>query len=773
MKKFLSIFLAALLLMSSVVSVSALSLNEANDAALLFPANKVSVSGNTITLTDHINGIAAGEENPGGYLDYNDPIVFESGTYVVDLNGFSIYPQVEQGANFIIKSGANVTIKNSHDNFASISGLVHVEQDATFVAENMAIDGSLENYGTVTLNNADVCYFTTSLGSLTINGGNFSGGVTIETGKAYINGGSFNGIAQFDGEMYITDCQTSSGTYGLYIARNADVTVLTGGEFLPLDTGDPEYPYIEGVALDVAAPQGTVFTQDYIKKFIPDGYRVVCDGFTATDVGYDDETGNLDWFVAYNAVRILPTPDKYSAVMKKITNSDVWTVVANPPEDSGDSEFLLSAIARSLVNDKNYEVWAVCGDEPFNPNRATIYIRDLTTNKEEEYYVDVEYKAPDAEIQKLVDKKLEAMKSGDGEWKFYDLEDLYLINYLTTVKDGSVEGYEAINFAKDFIDDVGGGSFTFGMDTRLGGGPNMFLSYEGGHTIILYNGAVYATTEGGVTYKRVIYVPEDTTDNTEAYMAAATKRIKDYFGEDSDISLKVGGRFSEIEDGIWETEKKELGVTTNVDSYFILTVDGAEYDFVIAKTDKENETHRLSAPHYKATDIITNIGISTDNPSVPFDASPTIELVKNDIIKNALRTEHYFAYDITLYSSSLGANITKLDSGKFTVEIPLPDGWQSKLLTIKYIDDNGKTQEHSIINDYSKDMFARFETDHFSTYALVEKTGSLIPLPTIVQPNVPETPKTGDNSNVALWILIMAISLLGALVTAKQIKTTK
>lgn len=766
MKKFLSIFLALLLLMSSVVSVSALSLKEPNDATLLFPENKVSVQGNTITLTDNIHGVAAGVQNPGGYLDHNDPIVFESGTYVVNLNGFTISPSVDGGPCFIIKSGTNVTVKADEDSTGDLYGMISVEQGATFVADNIYINGDIDSDGTVTLNNASVSSFTTSRGTITINNSNCYGGITIESGKAYINGGVFGGISQFDGEMYITDCETSSGANGLYIDRNADVTVLSGGKFLPFETGDPEFPYIEGVALDVAAPEGTVFTQDYIDKFVPDGYRVVCDGFTSRDVGFDDKTGLLDWFVAYNMVQILPTPDKYSDVMKKITDSTVWTVVANPPEDSGDSEFLLSAIARSLINDKNYEVWAVCGDEPFNPNRATIHIRDLTTNEKQEYYVDVEYKTPDAEIQKLVDKKLEVMKSTDGEWKFYDLDDLYLVNYLTTIKDGGVEGHEAINFARDFINDVGGGKFTFGMDTRLGGGPGMFMHYEGGHTIILYDGAVYATTEGGVTYKFVIYIPEDTEDTAEAYLAAAQKRIKDYFGENSDISLEIGGTLSGLNQQDLAAEQEEIGFTNAVDNYFVLTVGGIPCGFVISKDDD-----KLATPTYKGSDLINNIKISTTDKSVPFDTQLNAESIKNDTIKKALGTENYVAYDITLYSSSLGNNITKLEDGKFYVEIPLPEGWDTKQLSVLYVNNEGKTEEHAIENDYKSDQFVRFGTDHFSTYALVEKTatgGSAGEAESA--PATPEIPKTGDNNNVALWILVMAISLLGGLVSVKRIK---
>lgn len=763
MKKYLSILLAVLFLMSSVFSVSALTLNNSNEAELLFPENKVSVQGNTITVTDNIFSVAEGVANNGEYLDYNEPIVFESGAYIIDLNGYVLVPNVANGPSFIIKNGANVTIKNSSDILSSIQGGVMVEEGATLIANDIGIVGDLESYGTVTLNNVNLSYFLTNYGTLTINDGSFGGGVALEKGKTYINGGSFNGITQSDGELYITGCQSQSGVGGLVIFCDADVTVLTGGEYKPFSTGDPEYPYIEGVWLDVLAPADTVFPEDYIKKFVPDGYRVVYDGFSATDVGYDDATGYLNWCLTYNKVQIIPTPEKYSDVMKKITDNTVWTVNANPPQNSGDSEFLLSAIARSLINDKNYEVWAVCNEEPFNPNRAMINIRDLTTNKAEEYYVDIEYKAPDAKIQKLVNGVLDKMKSDNNNWKFYDLDDLYLINYLTTVKDGNIEGYEAINYAKEFIKEVGNGKFTFGMDTRLGGGPNMFFSCEGGHTIVLYDGVVYATTEGGINYKHVIYIPSETKDTADAYIAAALKRIKDYFGQDCDITLKVGGKLSDIDPDQLKIEKEEIGFTTNVDNYFILTVGGFEYEFVISKSSsKENFT----TPEYRGEDLFNNVVISTADKSVPFDTKLSATSVKNNTIGKALGTENYVAYDISLYSSSLGANISKLENGKFSVGIPVPDSLKGKSLTVFYIDSEGKTKEH-IAKDI-KDGVAYFETDHFSIYALTEKIATNDG--NGATSSTPEIPKTGDNSNITLWILMMLISVLGGMVCLKKLK---
>lgn len=753
MKKFLVFVLALALVLSGVMITSAVTLTDSSDVATLFPEGSVSVEGNTITLLSHISSLGEGSEPNPDYLPYDEAIVFDGGTHIVELDGYLLSTQMaDNDYGFIVKNGANVTIKNSTDIGCGIDGSVLVEEGATLTLENLYVGGDLQNYGTATLNEVSVSGFTFNSmgggnGTFTANGGHFSGGLTTEGGKVYINGGYFNGIAQFGGELYITDCVTECGTGGLYIDSNyAEKTVISGGVYNPSYWDDGSGEYTSAVILGAFAPAGAV-GEDYIEQYIADGYRVIYDGFSIQELGVDPESGNLYYDLMYRSLKVVPKPEKYSDVMKRITTTETWTVCADAPEDSGDSEFLLSAIATSLVKDNQYEIWAYCNEEPFNPNRAMISIIDRTTGTEEIYYVDVKYTQPDADIKKNVDAMVDKMKdSATDEWKFYAVEDLYLINYITAIANGATDDPStAINFAKEFLDDVGGGKFTFGIDARLGSGGGMFYNVAGGHMIVMYDGAVYATTEGGVALKCVLYVPADTANTPEAYMAAAQKRINEYLGADSGITLTVGGLFSDLDPDLMEYAQEHIDFTNAGDSFYMLKLGEIELPIVITKSD---DAENFTTPTYKGGDLMSKIEISTSDKSVPMDTEVKVEEVKNDTIKNAVGTDSYAAYDITLYSSTLGANITKLENGVFTVKLPVPAELAGKVLTVFYVPDEGEPEEYTTTP--AENGYVTFDTDHFSTYVLVEAKESGI-----------TSPATGDNSNTLLWSAVLVIAFSG------------
>ncbi len=750
MKRFLGMMLVLALLLSGVIISSAVTLSDSSDVAALFPEGSVSVEGNTITLLRHIVSLGEGAEPDPDYLPYNEAIVFDGGTHIVELDGHLLSTQMaDYGYGFIVKNGADVTIKNSTDMGCGIDGSILVEEGATLTLENLYVGGDIHNYGIVTLKDASVSFFTFNYqgATITVDGGYLSGGLTVEGGKAYINSGDFNGIAQFAGELYINDCYTTSGTGGLYVdTANVDKTVISGGVFAPNYWDDGSGEYTSAVILGAFGPAGSV-GEDYIKQFIAEGNRLIYDGFEMVELGIDQETGNLYYELLYRSVKVVPAPEKYSDVMKKITTTETWTVCADEPEDSGDSEFLLSAIAKSLVKDNQYEVWAYCNEEPFNPNRAMISIMDRNTGTEEIYYVDVKYTQPDAEIKKNVDAMVKRMKDAStDEWKFYILDDLYLVNYAATVAQTGVDDPGvALNFAKEFLNDVGGGKFTFGIDTRLGSGGGMFYSEAGGHMIVMFDGDVYATTEGGVAYKFVLYVPSDTANTPEAYLAAAQKRIDDYFGADSGISLSIGGLFSDLDPELMEYAEEYIDISNAGDSFYMLKVGEIECPFVIAKSER---AENFTEPAYKGGDLMSKIEISTSDKSVPMDTEVKVEEVKNDTIKNAVGTDTYAAYDITLYSSKLGANITKLENGVFTVKLPVPAELAGKVLTVFYVPDEGEPEEHTATP--AENGYVTFDTDHFSTYVLVEAKESGI-----------TSPETGDNSNSLLWSAVLVIAFAG------------
>ena len=138
----------------------------------------------------------------------------------------------------------------------------------------------------------------------------------------------------------------------------------------------------------------------------------------------------------------------------------------------------------------------------------------------------------------------------------------------------------------------------------------------------------------------------------------------------------------------------------------------------------------------------SKIEITSGDSSIPLDTSLTVNNVEDSSIKDIIGTENYKSYDISLYSDAKNAKIEKLDNGKFLVKIPVPIELNGKDLIVYYITSEGAKEEHEVI---VKDGYASFETNHFSTYVLAEKTE--------------ENPKTYDE--IINSIFAGSISLIG------------
>lgn len=92
--------------------------------------------------------------------------------------------------------------------------------------------------------------------------------------------------------------------------------------------------------------------------------------------------------------------------------------------------------------------------------------------------------------------------------------------------------------------------------------------------------------------------------------------------------------------------------------------------------------------------------------------------------------------------------------GKVTVSLPIPDGYEKSRLAVFYISDDGeKTEIPCTVNGDT----VTFETDHFSIYALAEKTEEAAALDTPDTAEAPDASKTPDasaqkKSKTALYI---------------------
>ncbi len=117
----------------------------------------------------------------------------------------------------------------------------------------------------------------------------------------------------------------------------------------------------------------------------------------------------------------------------------------------------------------------------------------------------------------------------------------------------------AIKFSDEVIQLTDGGNYAFQLEVGMGRQGDEFM-YESayGEVAVFFNGYAYESKSQGVHLKRVLYIPEDTEDTPKAYIAAAQKRINDYWGTDEyeayDIKLYSDGKgasITELENGMF------------------------------------------------------------------------------------------------------------------------------------------------------------------------------------------------------------------------------
>ena len=164
----------------------------------------------------------------------------------------------------------------------------------------------------------------------------------------------------------------------------------------------------------------------------------------------------------------------------------------------------------------------------------------------------------------------------------------------------------------------------------------------------------------------------------------------------------------------------------------------------------------------KATNITDSVsGIVISGNNLPNDVTLAVKSNNKQAVKNTetalanISYNEFVAFDITLVD---GNGDTVQPNGKVKVSVPLPEKYKGfNSLGIYYIDSKAKAEklESKIENDC-----IIFETDHFSTYALVAEKEEATNTPSQPEQQKPITdnPKTGDNSSLMMSVLVFAVS---------------
>ena len=360
------------------------------------------------------------------------------------------------------------------------------------------------------------------------------------------------------------------------------------------------------------------------------------------------------------------------------------------------------------------------------------------------YNLKVTYDEPAANqtITDFIDK-LNEFDSSNPE-TYYEITDLSLINYYLTSDKSELWNPGAPGRAlkySNIIDLTKGSDISYYLDIRAGS-QDETLMFESaiGEMTVFYNGYAYGRKQEGVYLKRVIYIPDDTANTTDAYIEAAQKRINEYLGNDNLVKVTLGGTLASLPDF---SEDEEYPVEGNDGNYYNVKVGERTYKFYLIKSSAD----KLVNPTYLGLNLETNIEINSTDSSIPLDTTITVKNISNDTFKDIIGTENYKSYDISLYSDAKGNKIEKLENGKFQVKIPVPTELEGKELIVYYIATDDTKEEHQVT---IKDGYAIFETNHFSTYTLAEK----VP---VLEEETPISPKTNDQIHIYVITLIFSI----------------
>lgn len=701
-------------------------INSVEELKELFGNQDVTYSGTKVTLNSDVT--------------VDDVVNIMEGEYNLNLNGHTL-----KAAELYIYGG-KLTIDDATKVGKIDTRFVEIGEDATVVVnqcifetdlvdefegeEPWEVRTDLMNYGNLTFKN----------GSIENTLWNCEGGVVV------IENGTIPNISQF-GKGTIKN--------GNFHTLNTDITIgkteILGGKFEGWES--------DGFAVMIQSAD--VVDEHTINTLLPEGYAAKFEDFDDQVDTYEDGTKYYTGIYGLS-VEIVKAETLYSDVFKKIAPNGIWDLGCLKPKDYVQGVEMLSKLVMDIVEPYGYQGYATfLGDEEnFNPEKVKVCIYnyvDYEDGNEQEHLITVKYLSEDSEKVAIVKPVLNKMRqykdySEPSVENAYVLEDLYLINYLfANAGEEYLRGDEALNFSKELIDATGGANISFEYVSKMGDGtPNRLYSYSAGDVIVYFEGKPYTSMLAASLGSYVLYIP-DTVDmkDDNAVIAAATKRIKDYIGQDAKFTITVAGTLESIKEYNPHTFYDE---TKTGDNYYHLKIGNKTYNFAICK----KEVSKLEQPKYVGNNLASNVVVTSDSSSVPLDTSVTVKEVKNDTIKKALGTSVYAAYDISLYSNAKQVSITKITDGKFVVTVPVPEDLRDvKNLTVYYIDSKGNKDEKTATVDVDKGI-ATFETDHFSTYVVAEKL------------NKDNTPATGISNNLEIIALVSIMSFAGYVILTRK-----
>lgn len=476
---------------------------------------------------------------------------------------------------------------------------------------------------------------------------------------------------------------------------------------------------------------------------------------------------------------------------QKVLTDGTLNIKSVEPKDNTEIElFIVEGVKKSLNDSGKYFIYTNSPDD-YTKNEDGSYNVKLFLQDKADYTKEKSY---DVKVYFSNEKRIESItKKVDGikqtlNMNSYAVVDLGFVNFLYAMGENHDETDNidlGLLYSNDLVKTIGNNNISYSVDNRMGND----LPYDteaAGFMVIYYDDVAYGVVnQVGVQLRNIIYIPNDTVDTNEAYIEAAMKRIKEYFGSDVNIKIEPYKKISDVlntydsylDTGVrgdfipdYALDEYYNGMNNKLDMTYKITVNGHSHYMLI-----EKNSAKMITPLFNVKDDINDVSISATSGNVPLDTTINVNYIDEESeeykrIDNAINGE-FSAIDLTLYSSVKKSNITKLNNGKFLVTIPVDPILNNKTITTYYLNSNNELEEHTTT---IKDGYASFETDHFSTYILAEKQ---------VDNNVQDSVQNDvNNSNINVpatfdgittSIVIGLISLGGLILIKLYIKKTK
>ena len=443
----------------------------------------------------------------------------------------------------------------------------------------------------------------------------------------------------------------------------------------------------------------------------------------------------------------------------EIHNSKINIKEGKSPEFNGYFPGDTISIKSIYKDDEDY-LYRVSMAYLMSKTKTWSYLQDYSNGKAKVLYdgfethtMNIEFEETNQEHQQIVNEALAKLANQNLDVTMDDME------YVNSFYYDDPNQPSATNFNSKSLYD----KFTKIIDNKHigyffieeGGLGNLFFGEIGGKVALFYDGVAYGTTDSimRASKKHIIYIPDNTEDSTEAYIKAAQKRIDDYLGKNSNVTISYNGivDYNEVGEDVLEEE------LFDGKSYKITYKDREDYILIVKDSSK------MKTATFNATDVSSNITVSSDNASYPTNTVVSSNQYNNNQYKDILDKlglKDAQIVDINLYSPSIG-NIDKFENVDFDVNVPINlKGYKGKKLYAYYIKDDGSIEEHPIELD---DFIGEFKTSHFSTYIISEKVDDKI----LEKYN----PDTADN--IITYIVMAIIGLSGLVIIKKRISKSK